>query len=214
MRTQQDNVSKALSTVPGSWEMPRKCQLLPSLPMMITDILTTSQAQAQAKTRHFPCSILLTITETLSPVHHGACRKRLCMFKPLTKGKYRCSQTSTYFSFLPSVRLWCSPSRNVGVQMGLPPPRLQHRQTLFGVLRHLGPKSLSKRKPSLLAKSSRTLVSVLTKVPSGGGSLEMGPLFTLPPMGKTCYHRVGSVPSLRDGHSPWPSNSKEWTAGR
>lgn len=51
-------------------------------------------------------------------------------------------------------------------------------------------------------------MSVLTKVPSGGGSLEMGALFTLPPMGKTCYHRVGSVPSLRDGHSPWPSNSR------
>lgn len=68
MRTQQDNVSKALSTVPGSWEVPRTCQHLPSLPMMVTDILTTSQAHAQAETRHFPCSILLTITETLSPV--------------------------------------------------------------------------------------------------------------------------------------------------
>lgn len=52
MRTQQDNVSKALSTVPGSWEMPRKCQHLPSLPMMINDILT-SQAHAQAETGTF-----------------------------------------------------------------------------------------------------------------------------------------------------------------
>ena len=69
-------MSKTISTMPHSWEMPSKCHLFPLLSVMVTDVLT-SQVQAQAWTRYFPKSILLIITATLSPVYHGICRQSL-----------------------------------------------------------------------------------------------------------------------------------------
>ena len=87
-------------------------------------------------------------------------------------------------------------------------------QTFFGNLRYLGP--TSKRKACLLARSRRILLSVLTGVPPGGGSMELGPLPSSP--------RWNSLPegrkhqSLRDP-SPGPSNTGlcvtvEWNLGR
>lgn len=96
--------------------------------------------------------------------------------------------------FIPRIRLWSSPFGNEEVQIGLPPPGLQHRWTDTLVSSDILTQDvpfLAKESLAYWPKGAGLFVSVLTKVTPGKGSVETGPFFILPLVGEIRYWKVG-----------------------
>lgn len=181
--------------MPGHWEMPSGCQLLPSL-SVITDICNILPGPGPGPSQTLSIQHLVDHHQNPSTRPSWGLQKKAPNAQAVDQG-HRASQVEpdlgTFFLHLQRQTLGLSIWKCRFIN-GPPTPRpIAQTDRCSLVSSHIVVPG--KSEPSLLAKSSRTPWSILTKVSPGGGSLAMSPLFTLLPMGEACYHRAGSVPN-------------------